>query len=90
MIHANEMMETPIARPIEDGRLNPFQAIPRETLLLGLYSNHKKLVDSCIGASATRRDGDGGALIGNRLPITCHMIIVSFVGANIPTHNIVD
>jgi hypothetical protein len=63
MIHANEMMETLIARPIEDGRLNPFQAMPRETLLSGLYSNHKKLVDLCIGEGATRRDGDGSALI---------------------------
>jgi hypothetical protein len=41
--------------------------MPREALLSGLHSKHKKLVDSCIGASATRRDGNGGALIGNRL-----------------------
>jgi hypothetical protein len=40
--------------------------MPREALLLGLYSNNKKLVDLCIGANATRRDGDGGALIVNR------------------------
>jgi hypothetical protein len=46
--------------------------MPREALLLGLYSKHKKLVDSCIGAGATRRDGDGGALIGNKLPHMPH------------------